>query len=39
MEKGPYLMDEAHAMNVKPFAPRTTQSVRERGGGDGFVQI
>lgn len=25
-------MDEAHAMNLKPFAPRATQSVRGGGG-------
>jgi hypothetical protein len=33
MKTGPYLMDEAHAMNIKPFALRATQNVRGGGGG------
>jgi hypothetical protein len=26
-------MDEDHAMNLKPFVPRATQSIRGGGGG------
>lgn len=33
MKKGPYLMDEAHTMNIKPFALRATQNVRGAEGG------